>query len=482
MTARLRQVWLRSAWVLCLGCGDSSDASDESGPSEDTGAVSTSTGAAATETTAAPDSTGGAGESTAGEGSSSAGSSTGDGTAGFVEPVCGDGLVEGDEECDDRNDEPDDGCDNLCNASGVAEWTTTWNGPDDADDTAAGVAIAPDGAVWIAGSAVTDGVSVAFLHRYAPGGALELELPLDDGTDQTVRDLTIDGEGFLYLAGAGGGDAWVARYDDGGAQQWRYDRDTKGYVEISATAVAVGPSGTWACGVERDDEGDAGLDAWLVRLDDAGAVAWEERVPGEPEEDAYAFGIAEVGPGSVVVGGGQTRPGSGLDAWLRRYDADGEVVWTVFEAGDEDFTDQRVRDLAVDPRGEIVVTGVREVGTDQLVWTRRYAADGTEVWTRTWGGPGMITGGGRSVALTDAGDVIITGEVGIRGDGTNIFVRRYTADGNFEQWTSFYGGEAMLNDLGLSVAAAPDGSIYASGQTTVLGQGNDVWLRKLAGN
>lgn len=31
-------------------------------------------------------------------------------------PVCGDGVVEGAEECDDGNDALDDGCDNTCAA------------------------------------------------------------------------------------------------------------------------------------------------------------------------------------------------------------------------------------------------------------------------------------------------------------------------------------------------------------------------------
>jgi cysteine-rich repeat protein len=50
-------------------------------------------------------------------GESGVSSSTGDDTTSGTTshpPVCGDGVVEGDETCDDMNDVPDDGCNNVC--------------------------------------------------------------------------------------------------------------------------------------------------------------------------------------------------------------------------------------------------------------------------------------------------------------------------------------------------------------------------------
>lgn len=465
-----------------VACGDAVDSAD-AGPGPATGESSTSAGAttASTGTDEPASSTGAADESTAGEASTSGDSGTGDTTGGFPPAVCGDGRIEGDEECDDRNDDPDDGCDNDCNASGVVLWTRTWNGRDDDNDLAAGVAVAPDGAVWIAGTSRTGGTRVAFLHRYAPDGSLQLELSLPDGSEQTVTDLALDDTGALYMAGDSGGAAWVVRYDDAGAEQWRYTRDPEGFDELTAVAVAVGPSGVWACGNERQSEGTEGRDAWLVRLDAAGDVAWEGGYAGEPGEDAFGLAIAEAAAGGVVVGGSQAGRSTSFDAWLRLYDADGGVVWTRSESGGGGFTEERVRAVAVDVAGDIVVTGGSETATGERVWTRKYAPDGEVVWTRTWGGPKMITGGGRDLVLTETGDVVIVGELGVLGQGADIFVRRYTGDGDFELWTSRYSGEAMLNDFGSAVAVAPDGSIYAAGRTVVLGQGDDVWLRKLSG-
>ncbi|MBA3550438.1 MAG: DUF4215 domain-containing protein [Nannocystis sp.] len=48
--------------------------------------------------------------STSGEGTTSGGSESGSSTTGPMLPVCGDGVVEGDETCDDGNATPGDGC------------------------------------------------------------------------------------------------------------------------------------------------------------------------------------------------------------------------------------------------------------------------------------------------------------------------------------------------------------------------------------
>jgi cysteine-rich repeat protein len=55
--------------------------------------------------------------------SSSAGDDTISATTSPI-PVCGDGVVEGDETCDDMNDIPDDGCNNVCARDSVVFMTS----------------------------------------------------------------------------------------------------------------------------------------------------------------------------------------------------------------------------------------------------------------------------------------------------------------------------------------------------------------------
>ena len=86
------------------GSGDEAPADTTSSSTAGHDTCSTGTG---TSTSMSGTSTGESGEY------SSTGDATTSGTTSHA-PVCGDGVVEGDETCDDMNDMPDDGCNNAC--------------------------------------------------------------------------------------------------------------------------------------------------------------------------------------------------------------------------------------------------------------------------------------------------------------------------------------------------------------------------------
>ncbi len=109
-----RITYLSSVFLLFAACGDDTSITSASGP-DDTGSTDgmTTTGMTMTvsitnETiTATGDSTGESATGDTGETETSLDSSG--------EPVtCGDGIVEGDEECDDSNTDADDGCSDSC--------------------------------------------------------------------------------------------------------------------------------------------------------------------------------------------------------------------------------------------------------------------------------------------------------------------------------------------------------------------------------
>ena len=114
-----RQLAVALALGVPAGCGNDVTATPSSGTS---GETDTSSGSAAATTDES---------STDGEGSSSTGIESG--------PTCGNGLVEADEECDDGNLVPDDGCSKLCRdefcGDGIVQASEACDlGPSNADD------------------------------------------------------------------------------------------------------------------------------------------------------------------------------------------------------------------------------------------------------------------------------------------------------------------------------------------------------------
>lgn len=471
-----------AACIASIACGESSstppmDGSGSTSVSEETTGLSTSSGPA--ETSVGADSTGDVATMTGSESSSGT-------TSTFPIPVCGDGIVEGDEECDDQNRDPHDGCDGLCNLSGIVEWTVVFDGPDSGNDVAQAVAVAPGGDLWVAGT-IGGAQQAVRLRRYDPSGRFVAEIDLASDTSDDVRGLAIDDQGALYVAGSSLGlgvdEAWVVKLDSAGSEEWRYSRAaTVDTASVAARDVALGASAIYMVGVEERTTKAVDLDAWVVAMDADGVPQWEHPYPGEPGEDAFAGGVAVAPDGTIVVVGVESRPGQAFDGWVRKIDPAGAEQWTVTEIGAGVASEETLRAVAIAGDGGIVVTGLLDALDGEHLFTREYDPSGATLWTRTYAGPDGTTRGGRAVAIGSRGDVVITGSVGIVGQSNDVIVRRYSDGGDLELWTSYYNdARTNLDDFGHAVAVAPDGSVYAAGETLVSGQGRDWWISKYAG-
>lgn len=103
----------------------------------------------------------------------------------------------------------------------------------------------------------------------------------------------------------------------------------------------------------------------------------------------------------------------------------------------------------------------------------KYDASGNLLWQKTWGGGGSE--GGNSIAVTQAGDVYITGSTDTFGvvSTTDVFLLKYTTDGVLV-WQRTWGGSNL--DRGYKVAideAAVPAHIYVTGISNSFGAGYD---------
>ncbi|MFY0535170.1 hypothetical protein [Nannocystis pusilla] len=121
----------------------------------------------------------------------------------------------------------------------------------------------------------------------------------------------------------------------------------------------------------RDGRGFA--DAWLRKYEAGGQVLWTDTFAGEFGRSDDATAIAAVAGEGFVAAGGTAVGEDDVDLWIRRYDADGEVVWTDVVAGMNGGVDGAT-DVAFTPDGGVVVTGTVTVAPDlnSDVWVRKY--------------------------------------------------------------------------------------------------------------
>jgi hypothetical protein len=210
----------------------------------------------------------------------------------------------------------------------------------------------------------------------------------------------------------------------------------------------------------------------------------------------YANGDAAV-VGSV---GGQLsgQASGGLsDAFAGRFDIDGNVVWLrQFGTGADDTGFSGSLDAA----GNLFVTGstagawpraVSAGGLDGYV--RKYDPDGNELWTRQFGS--TVDDSSVAVSVDSTGNVLVVGwtdgalanqtPVG----GTDAFAKKFDNAGN-ELWTRQFGSTGP--DFAWAVAVDREANVLIAGDTgeTATGgsdafvskldaAGNDLWVRQL---
>ena len=214
----------------------------------------------------------------------------------------------------------------------------------------------------------------------------------------------------------------------------------------------------------------------LVQIPLLALVLTQERTWGGPLNDDAA-GVATAPDSSVYVTGSTLNFGAGdQDAFLLKYDAAGNLAWQrTYGTGPTEpglRADEYGQGVATTPDGSaIYVTGQFGNGS---VFLAKFDPNGGLIWDRTWGDNGNFS---RAVAVAADGSVYVAGGTSTFDVGqSDAFVAKFTADGALV-WDLTWGGFGF--DTAQDLALGPDGSVYFAGETNSF-VANDAFLVKLS--
>ena len=188
-----------------------------------------------------------------------------------------------------------------------------------------------------------------------------------------------------------------------------------------------------------------GRDAFLQKYDSAGNASWTRQF-GTSNHDS-SWGVEADGLGNVYVVGetlgvlGAASLGD-QDAYLRKYDTFGNVLWTS-QFGTSN-SDQALK-ASVDGLDNVYVAGQTRgslgglfLGGDSDAFVRKYTSAGTALWSRQLGSSGTDVAEG--LAADSLGNVFIGGRTSGSITGVNVgswdaFIAKYDLTGNLV-WTA----------------------------------------------
>lgn len=424
----MRTSWLgRSVLVLAVvGCKnidsgvvfdpstDSSSGAIELDSSDDAPAEeSTTTTAAVDETTTEGGETTTTGAETTTEGGES--STTGEPAA------CGNGEVQGGELCDDMNDVNNDGCSNDCATPGVGIWRVEYGGFMNLDDAGVAAAVDLEGNIVLVGNTETSGIRIA---KYDPSG-VQLWQVIDPGLlgNDAGFDVAIDSANDIVVTGSvfvENFDVWVAKYQPNGQIIW--ERTHSGPVQSTdqGHAVVVDEVDDIYVGGYEFVSGQ-GRNAWLGKYDADGNLLWQA------SHDGLATGTDEIASieldvdGNVVAAGWTEIVDGESDVFVGKWDPDGAEIWV--SAHDPSMTGEDLANgVGAMPDGTVIVTGATQVSSNIVgnpvydLWIGRFDTDGVLQWETTIDGPLMGEDIGEELAVDSLGNFVVAGTLAVDED------------------------------------------------------------------
>ncbi len=302
-----------------------------------------------------------------------------------------------------------------------------------------------DGAVYFAGT--TDGTLDgqrnsgvdAFITKYDASGAKAWTRLLGSTSFEYGNALTTGLDGSIYLAGMtgsstywdgnlarGGDDAFVTKYNANGTKAWT--RVLGGTANDIGQALTTGLDGAvymagYTFGAIDGRGNSGGIDAFLAKYDANGNKAWTRLLGGSSLD--YGQALTTGLDGTIYMAGktfsstldGQSS--SGLDAFIAKYDADGTKVWTrlLGGGGGSGFTS-----------GEALTTGL-----DGAIYLAGYTTQTTL--------DGQLSNGGR-----------------------DAFITKFDTNGS-KVWTRLLGGSG--DEVCYAIRTGLDGAIYLTGTSAI---------------
>ena len=334
---------------------------------------------------------------------------------------------------------------------------TTWGGT--GADVASGLAMAPDGSTCVVGisdSFTTDEFGIPspriVVVKFAANGSLAWQR-IWNGT--TVRGLgrvgvAIAPDGSIYVTGVStdnGNDAVLLKFATSGTLLW--ERTWGGADSDESFGVAAAPDGSVYITGTATSFGPSSAGLFVVKFNAAGTVVWQRIADG-----AAANGIAVAGDGSVFAAGTVPRDQIGhFDLLVLKIAPDGSLVWRrAYSAGD--VADPR-GGVAASPDGSVVAAGavqsIKAGAADISALIVKLDANGALVFDRQFDGRINETAEGVAVDQTDA-SIYVSGTTTSFGAGSeDAYVLHLQATGKKLLSAATWGGSAQEEGAGVAV-------------------------------
>jgi hypothetical protein len=305
----------------------------------------------------------------------------------------------------------------------------------------------------------------------------------------------VDFGGGVPLTSAGGSDVFVAKLAPDSSPVW--SKRFGDAMDQEGTSIVADPKGNvlltgfffgkadFGGGVPLTSAG--GSDVFIAKLASDSSPVWSERFGDAMDQKGASIAADLMGNvvvtgsfrGAIDFGGGvPLTSAGGSDVFVAKLAADSSPVWS---KGFGDVTHQEGTSIAVDPKGNVLLTGfffgkadfgggvplTSAGGSD--VFVAKLAPDGNPLWSKGFGD--AMDQEGTSIAVDPKGNVLLTGLLSGKVDfgngvplasvgGSDVFVAKLAPDSS-PVWSKSF-GDAADPDI-TTIAVDPLSNVLVTG-------------------
>lgn len=237
-------------------------------------------------------------------------------------------------------------------------------------------------------------------------------------SDDQQPYIALDNAGNVYVTGKSRGpgtdfDYATVKYNSSGVQLWvqRYNGPGNGVdapsgivVDDSGNVYVTGGSNSLPFPLDPNN------DIATIKYNTNGILQWVRRYDGGSNEAATA-GIVIDRQGYIYVGGRNAQYNA--DYLVIKYNSAGDSLWVrLWDSGPPDNQYDYPAAMGVDLSGNVYMTGAVGGIAPAPDWaTVKWNSDGVFQWAQRYNGPGSGSDYAQSIAVSDSGNVYVTGYV-----------------------------------------------------------------------
>lgn len=328
-----------------------------------------------------------------------------------------------------------------------------------------------------------------------------------DGGAVILGNCGTSNNGDISEASHGGEDFWVLKLDAAGNKDW--DKTLGGTFSERGFGIQQTTDGGYIVvgTASSNNTGDVGtnhggMDYWVVKLNNSGAIVWQKTFGGSGDDQALA--VQQTADGGYIVSGESDSSNGDItgahgnrDYWIIKLDASGNLIWQKALGGSAvDFNAKSIKQTT--DGGYIITGGTSSTNGDVsnpnnvvgIAWIVKLNNIGNIEWQKTYGsfnsgemGVGICQtsdGGYAATGICYQNSGNVTGNHG----SSDFWVIKLDAAGNLI-WQKSLGGS--IQDEPRSIIQSDDGGLVVSGWTvsnngdvTMNHGNNDYWVVKLS--